>query len=476
MLPLTSIPTIVEHYAPHFEHIFSEEAYEHFKRFLSGLLISENKTVEAINRLFVVQARNQSSLNRFMTESPYEDELVNDSRLSMLQSHAATRLKGEGMSSGVLSLDDTILPHYGKHFDHISLQRDYVNECYVMGHKLVTLFYSDDQAGYPLHWHLWLPADLDTLQVALQEAQVYINPTKLANKLNKPAQWRAYLLQRHGLFQYQHPALQEVYQNKMVIGQGLLKKFFDAHPHLDLPVAFDSFYTAQQMCQYVNEKLKRAYVGALKASNEVILSGNKKKKLTAFVAQLKAEHQEHLAKGLPAVFEKTTYPYKGKKEVCYTYCASHRIASFAARQRLVIQYSKQDLSDEPRFLISNRLHWHASGICRIWRHRWPIEEYHQEGKAEGLAKYQLRDFQAIQRHIAFVVVVYSMLQCARHDAELLSKLQCKIEPELDGSLAYWRRLISAEALCCLVQWIFLMIESGNSIHDVLKPLMKTMTH
>lgn len=472
MLPLTCIPTIVEHYAPHFAGVFSAESYEHFKRFVSGLIVSENKTVEAINRLFVVDARNQSSLNRFMRESPFDEAMVNSSRLCMLQSQPATQLKG----SGVLSLDDTLLPHYGTYFDHISRHRDYVKECYVMGHKLVTLFYSDDQTGYPLHWELWLPAEVDKLEAALEAAKVYLNPNKQANKQAKPTQWREYLLQRHGLFQYEHPVLQTVYRSKIIIGQALLKKFFDDHPQMDIPVAFDSFYTAQQMCWYVDDELKRAYVGALKASNEIILSGNQKKTLMDFAAQLKAEHEERAEKGLPPVFEKTTYPYKGKKEVRYCYCATHRVAGFAKKQRLLVQYSEQDLSDTPRFLITNRLHWHASGISRIWRHRWPIEEYHQEGKAEGLAKYQLRDFRAIQRHIAFVVVVYSMLQCARHDASLLSTLQSKIEPEFDGSLAYWRRLISAEALFALVQWVFLMLASGKSLEEVCKPLMRTMAH
>lgn len=472
MLPLTSIPTVVEHYAHHFEAAFSAGAFGHFKRFVSGLLLSENKTVEAINRLFVLEPRNQSSLNRFLTESPFDDGAVNGCRMAMLQGQPATRLKGQG----VLSLDDTLLPHYGKCFDHISKQRDYVNECYVMGHKLVTLFYSDDQTGYPLHWRLWLPAEVDKLEAALDGFGVYLNEGKRANKEGRPTQWREYLLERHGRYQYQHPPLQKVYESKAIIGQALLKGFFDAHPQLDLPVAFDNFYTSPQMCRYVDEELKRAYVGALKAKGEVILKGNRKVALEDFAAQLKEEHQAALKKGAPPVFEKATYPYNGGKEARYCYCATHRISGFEKKQRLVILHSEEGLGDDPRFLITNRLHWRASGICRIWRHRWPIEEYHQEGKAEGLAKYQLRDFGAIQRHIAFVAVAYSMLQCARHDADLLSKLQCKFELELDGSLAHWRRLSSAEALYALVQWVFLMVGSGRTLEEVLKPLMRGMAY
>jgi hypothetical protein len=91
-----------------------------------------------------------------------------------------------------------------------------------------------------------------------------------------------------------------------------------------------------------------------------------------------------------------------------------RVHNFG-KQRLVINYSQADLSDSPRFYNSNRLLWQAAGITRIRRHRWPVEVYHQEGKAEGLDQYQVRDFQAISRHIGLVAVTYSLLRAAPHD-------------------------------------------------------------
>ncbi len=68
----------------------------------------------------------------------------------------------------------------------------------------------------------------------------------------------------------------------------------------------------------------------------------------------------------------------------------------------MINYRQADLADNPTFYNGNRLIWHATGITRIRRHRWPVEVYHEEGKAEGLDQYQLRDFCAIQRHVALV--------------------------------------------------------------------------
>jgi len=64
MVPLVEIPVIVQHYAPFFASVFSPQAFEQFQRYISGLIVSENKTVDGINRLFVLDLRNQSSLNR----------------------------------------------------------------------------------------------------------------------------------------------------------------------------------------------------------------------------------------------------------------------------------------------------------------------------------------------------------------------------------------------------------------------------
>jgi hypothetical protein len=80
MLPLVELPEIVRHYASWFESVFSPEALLQFQRYLSGLIISENKTVEGINRLFVIDSRNQSSLNLLLTASPFSEEALNQQR------------------------------------------------------------------------------------------------------------------------------------------------------------------------------------------------------------------------------------------------------------------------------------------------------------------------------------------------------------------------------------------------------------
>ena len=144
------------------------------------------------------------------------------------------------------------------------------------------------------------------------------------------------------------------------------------------------------------------------------------------------------------------------------------------RQRLVINYRQADLSDNPTFYISNRLIWHAAGITHIRRHRWPVEVYHEEGKAEGLDKYQLRGFSAIQRHVALVAVVYSLLRAAQHDHDLRTQLQRTLKVTLEGNPAAGRRAAQAQSLWCLGLFILASLNQGMSLQEILAPFIRAM--
>lgn len=84
---LVDFPCIVKKYAPFFESCFSPEGYEHFKRAVSGFIVSENKTLEAINRMFVNHKGDQSCFNKFFNRQNFDLERVNCNRLDMLQAN-----------------------------------------------------------------------------------------------------------------------------------------------------------------------------------------------------------------------------------------------------------------------------------------------------------------------------------------------------------------------------------------------------
>ena len=466
--PIVSFPQIVEHYAHFYEAVFSKETFIQFKRYISGLLISENKTIDGINRLFVDERRNQSSLNRLLTEYSWSPQELNEARLAMLNSVPGTKIK---KTTGVLGLDDSLLSHYGQNFEKIALLWDHVSHSYVWAHNLVTLHYSDEQTDYPINSQLWQPADLDKLEVGLPAVGVPLKESKLTLKETDPKKWRQYLLGVWSRHQGK-PAVAQLHQSKLLIGRQLIQAWVEKHPELKLPVTFDSWYTQPAFCRFLTDTVKLPYVGTLNASDKVLLSSGK---ITVgeFAKQLQKGHQTAVEQGGSPLFRPLTIHYKGKKEQYFSYCKTHRIPKFG-RQRLVINFRNADLTDKPVFYICNRLRWQAKSITAVRRHRWPVEVYYEEGKAEGLDQYQLRNFEGISRHIALVTVVYSLLRAAQQDTVLRDTLQRQLKLILEGTVAFWRRTTEAENLWNLAVMISSGLLAGQSLQAILAPFLKSI--
>jgi hypothetical protein len=468
MIPLVEFPDVVQHYAPYFEDVFSADAFVEFKRYISGLIVSENKTVDGINRLFVFEDRNQSSLNRLLTESPFSLNALNRSRLRMLASLPGTQMKPKG----VLSLDDTLLTHYGQEFEQIAKLYDHTSESYVWAHNLVTLHYSDDETDYPVLSELWKPVDLAKLEEGLRTAGVALQESKESLKKNAPVKWRSYLVGVWQRRQKRQPELRDLYASKLTIAQRFLEAWVKDNPDMRLPVVFDNWYTQPDFCRFLDKQLQLPYVGTLADTDKINLKDGQVT-LGEFASRLKQEHLKALAEGGRPVFHQITIMYKGEREVYMSYCNTHHIHNFG-KQRLVINYRKTDLADNPAFYISNRLVWQAQGITRIRRHRWPVEVYHEEGKAEGLDKYQLRSFRAIQRHVALVAVAYSILRAAQHDPILYEQLQRQLNVQFEGNPASWRRAAQAQSLWCLALFINAGLAQKQSLDSLMAPFIRAI--
>jgi hypothetical protein len=253
------------------------------------------------------------------------------------------------------------------------------------------------------------------------------------------------------------------------IARDLLRKWVNQNPEWKLPVTFDNWYTQPAFCRFLDQELGLPYVGTLAGDDQVILKRGRLS-LEQFAKELKQEHLDAVASGAKPVFHKIGITYKGEKETYYSYCRTHRIHNFG-KQRLVINFNEPDLSDSPSFYNSNRLIWQSVGITRIRRHRWPVEVYHEEGKAEGLDNYQVRDFQAIARHIGLVAVAYSLLRATPHDEALLHKLQRQLELDLEGSTPFWRRVSQAQSLWALACFISVGLTQGQTLRSLMAPLL-----
>lgn len=456
MVPIVAPISVVEFYAPAFAGVFTPSEEKQFCRYISGLLINENKTVEGINKLFVEDMMDQSTLNRFLTQSHFTVGQLNDARLELMQLDSRTAFKGgNNETAGVLILDDTLLRHYGPKKENAAWLKDPHDQSYHWSHNLVNLHYSDNDTDYPVDFRLWEPADLEKIEAAFKSIDIAM-PDEIQQRKSADAKtWRKYLLQKYNNARSKPRAdktpIEVVYKTKLDFAKEMVDALQSRYGALDLPYAFDTWYTTADLLAYIDKVHKRKYVGTL--DNEVVLTNSKNKqvKMGEFCAELLKKNKELKDQGKKPIFQKMGIRYKGKKEFYYAYCGTHFFKNFG-RQKLVVSFAKEDLSDsEPKFYISNELTWRGPEILRIRRHRWPIEVYHEEGKAEGLDKSQLRKFDAIEKHIALVCVAYSMLKRAQYDQALLYNLQWKPDIEL-MSLPLWRRVLTCEALLALINW------------------------
>lgn len=145
MLPVVKIPDLVSGFAKGFDTVFSWHQERHFKRYLSGLTMDSNVTVDHMAERFS-EPVSQRSLNRFLTEYEWDTEEINKQRLKVLQETTSTRWK----PNGVVAIDDTLADKSGKLIPGAGRFYDHADNCYKHAQNIVTTHYSDWQVNYPL--------------------------------------------------------------------------------------------------------------------------------------------------------------------------------------------------------------------------------------------------------------------------------------------------------------------------------------
>ena len=139
------------------------------------------------------------------------------------------------------------------------------------------------------------------------------------------------------------------------------------------------------------------------------------------------------------------------------------------RKRMVIVQERDDLTDAPRFVLTDALHWESGRIREMWSLRWTAELFHAFGKqGTGLEAAQVRTAEAVKRHLRLSCVAQSLLQRAPVVASSVEK--CAFA-QGQSTLGQRCRVIAREvfhALLQVAQWLFL---DGHSCEQVLEVLM-----
>ena len=129
-----------------YRKLFTKPQYEHFKRLIAGLIVSDNKTIQEINDCF--GECDQSSLNKFLTLSSWDKEEVEKIRMKQIRKLNPTE--------GIIVIDPTLLHKTGKHMEKANYHYDGLTKEKEWGHQLVHSIFTDGKNSFPLRGDIYI--------------------------------------------------------------------------------------------------------------------------------------------------------------------------------------------------------------------------------------------------------------------------------------------------------------------------------
>ena len=150
MLPIVRHPSFVEEFLPRLNGVFTKPQLKQFARYLTGLVVCENKTVTGINSSFMGR-NDQSALNHWLTDSGWSEENLDKARKAMI----LDSLQARRVRRGILVVDDTLNHKTGKHMEGVNIHYDHAEGRYVLGHQLVTSDLVISDLSIPLDFELY---------------------------------------------------------------------------------------------------------------------------------------------------------------------------------------------------------------------------------------------------------------------------------------------------------------------------------
>ncbi len=143
----------------------------------------------------------------------------------------------------------------------------------------------------------------------------------------------------------------------------------------------------------------------------------------------------------------------------------------SGRKRLVMVHETPDLSDAPRFLLTDALHWDASRTFSTWSFRWPVETFHEFSKQlVGFEDAQLRNEEAYHSHFCLsCVAAQSALQQASCSGQKSERFDFADNHEQPIGQRFYS--LSREAVQQVVEMTQVLLHQGQSVAQIMEVLM-----
>lgn len=145
-IPVIETPKELSKSLEAYRGIFTKPQFNHFQNLITGLIVSDNKTLQEINDCF--GEKDQSSLNRFMTCSDWDEKEVEQVRMN--------QIKRKNISKGFMIVDPTMLHKTGKHMEKANYHYSGTTKGKEWGHLLVNSLFCNEEISFPINADFYL--------------------------------------------------------------------------------------------------------------------------------------------------------------------------------------------------------------------------------------------------------------------------------------------------------------------------------
>jgi hypothetical protein len=449
MLPLVGIPQTIQKTFQHYRSVFCRTAgFNHVSRYLTGLLLSPNKTLQGIYHQWVWPL-GEAVNRRAMHASVFESAGWNCEAL--MQRHrqvVAPAHRGQGKA--VLSLDWTFAHHpYSEKIYGAKAAYDYVNHCWSRYQTVVTAVIAN-------------PHRMDGLAVEVQfpnyqkEELAYLEMTAQASY----EQMEQVQQRLEELLHYQKNRL--AYRKRTEMAVDIVRQLETEGEFPQADYAFDCGVLSRPLTALIEASGKH-WVSEIESSRLILWQGQWQR-VDAVAATLRQEHPKSFV-------AKAVTCRNGQKKMIWAFTKVVRLKKYG-RKRLVMVHETPDLSDTPRFLLTDALHWDSARCFATWSYRWPVETFHEFAKqVAGLEAAQLRQEEAVKRHFCLSCVAQSLLQATPGSGQQSERFEFAQhhEPTIGQRLYTLER----EALQQLLEMVHGLFAQGLSVAQMMEVLMPT---
>jgi len=391
-------PNIVQQAMDEFiaEHFQNHPQRKHCVNYLTGLLLAQSKTVSGITDE-IVNASDQSCLNRFMNDVDWDHEELNAARINWLQQFEDTKFH----PNGIIALDDVLLEKTGKQIEDVGYMYDHSQKRTYLAHDLLFANYVDPKSRkhYPLDFRRFKKED----QCESEEVD-FKKQTELFREL---VGW--------------------CHEN------GIPGTF-----------VFDSHYSSNEDLNTINslkneDGTRRAYVGDI-LSNRTIIHKGVKQQISVFATTIPPNDRKPM----------TITGADGKNRTQYFLTVCVKMPGLDHKVRIVVIWKQRDDPEAVKYLVTNRIFWNGEKIVEAYRYRWTgTETFHRDGKQElGLGDCQLRDGVGQSRHTYMVMLAHSLLVRELGNGSL--REWCRVKLTTVGEAC---RELLKESIRSMVGWI-----------------------